>query len=464
MEEQSIRLQGRFERPEDFAGWSSPRATANSITLGQVADVTAVQRKPTSAARFNGNGDRDGHRQVAGIRDRVRERRREKRSPNSPRRYQQASRWRSVRDAGVRVRNSVANVEETLIEGAALTVLVVFLFLNSWRSTVITGLRAAGLGDRGVHRRCWPFGFTLNIMSLLGLSLAIGILIDDAIVVRENIVRHMELGRRSHAAAHKGTDEIGLAVTATTFSIVAVFVPVGFMPGVAGQFFKPFALTIAAAVLVSLFVSFSLDPMLSAYWPDPQSRRTSVATRSLERWTFNRGSTGRRIGIQVAIGGRSITVCSCSASRLRPSSARSPFKSSSAASASRRSAIIVSSIRGGDSAVVQDSSIRRFKRKPSRRWRGVTARSRIRTPPREVRLALAAVDNATVYVHLVPKSNAVSGRTHSASRLRAELAVLRAPARTSSRPGAERKPEGVAATAWGRTTRSPSWPRPSLIP
>src|SRR5690242_1710431 len=126
-------------------------------------------------------------------------------------------------------------------------------------------------------------------MSLLGLSLAIGILIDDAIVVRENIVRHVEMGSDHMLAAHEGTDEIGLAVAATTFSIVAVFVPVGFMPGIAGQWFKPFALTIAAAVLVSLFVSFSLDPMLSAYWPDPQlelhERRNPIA-RALARFNL----------------------------------------------------------------------------------------------------------------------------------------------------------------------------------
>jgi HAE1 family hydrophobic/amphiphilic exporter-1 len=130
-------------------------------------------------------------------------------------------------------------------------------------------------------------------MSLLGLSLAIGILIDDAIVVRENIVRHIEMGKDHMTASHEGTDEIGLAVAATTFSIVAVFVPVAFMYGVAGQWFKPFALTIAASVLVSLFVSFSLDPMLSAYWADPQveahERRNPIA-RTLEKFNnwFNR--------------------------------------------------------------------------------------------------------------------------------------------------------------------------------
>ncbi len=146
--------------------------------------------------------------------------------------------------------------------------LVVFLFLNSWRSTVITGL-ALPVSVLASFVAVWAFGFTLNTMSLLGLSLAIGILIDDAIVVRENIVRHVEMGKDHYTAAREGTAEIGLAVAATTFSIVVVFVPIAFMGGIAGQWFKPFALTIACSVLVSLFVSFSLDPMLSAYWPDP---------------------------------------------------------------------------------------------------------------------------------------------------------------------------------------------------
>jgi len=106
-------------------------------------------------------------------------------------------------------------------------------------------------------------------MSLLGLSLAIGVLIDDAIVVRENIVRHMERGSDRRTAALEGTSEIGMAVAGTTFSIVAVFIPVGFMPGVSGEWFRPFGITVVASVLVSLLISFTLDPMLSAYWGDP---------------------------------------------------------------------------------------------------------------------------------------------------------------------------------------------------
>jgi HAE1 family hydrophobic/amphiphilic exporter-1 len=191
----------------------------------------------------------------------------------------------------VRVEHAVRNVQEALIEGAILTVLVVFLFLNSWRSTVITGL-ALPVSVIASFVAVLAFGFTLNTMSLLGLSLAIGILIDDAIVVRENIVRHVEMGKDHYTAAREGTDEIGLAVAATTFSIIAVFVPIAFMPGVGGQWFKPFALTMACSVLVSLFVSFSLDPMLSAYWADPHKEEHQKAwiTRQLDKFNhwFNR--------------------------------------------------------------------------------------------------------------------------------------------------------------------------------
>jgi hydrophobic/amphiphilic exporter-1 (mainly G- bacteria), HAE1 family len=121
----------------------------------------------------------------------------------------------------------------------------------------------------------YAFGFTLNMMTLMALSLCIGLLIDDAIVVRENIVRHLGMGKSHLAAAREGTDEIGLAVMATTFAITAVFVPIAFMKGIVGQFFFQFGLTVAVAVLVSLFVSFTLDPMLSSVWRDPPGSRFS---------------------------------------------------------------------------------------------------------------------------------------------------------------------------------------------
>jgi multidrug efflux pump subunit AcrB len=119
----------------------------------------------------------------------------------------------------------------------------------------------------------YMFGFTLNFMTMMALSLCIGLLIDDAIVVRENIVRHIGMGKDHHTAAREGTDEIGLAVMATTFALCAVFVPVAFMGGIIGKFFYPFGITVVVAVLVSLFVSFTLDPMLSSVWKDPPAER-----------------------------------------------------------------------------------------------------------------------------------------------------------------------------------------------
>ncbi|OJT25265.1 acriflavin resistance protein [Archangium sp. Cb G35] len=269
LEETTIRLKGRLETPEDFARVVIAERGGQPIRLGQVAKVVDGTEDPRTLALYNS-------REAVGIdilkskgysttevADAVRERIQALQSKLPP-----GVKMEIVRDSGVQVDNAVANVQSALVEGALLTVLVVFLFLNSWRSTVITGL-ALPVSVLASFISVWAFGFTLNTMSLLGLTLAIGILIDDAIVVRENIVRHIEMGKDHYTASREGTSEIGLAVAATTFSIVAVFVPVAFMYGVAGQWFKPFALTIACSVLVSLFVSFSLDPMLSAYWPDP---------------------------------------------------------------------------------------------------------------------------------------------------------------------------------------------------
>jgi HAE1 family hydrophobic/amphiphilic exporter-1 len=304
--ERAIRIEGRLERPEDFAQLTVSTRNGTPVRLGDVAIVEAGAADRRSAALYNGREaigldivKSKGYSTTTvsdGIKARL---------PALRAALPKGTTIEIVRDAGTRVRNSVRNVQEALVEGALLTVLVVFLFLNSWRSTVITGL-ALPVSVLASFVPLWVFGFTLNTMSLLGLSLAIGILIDDAIVVRENIVRHIELGKDHMAAAHEGTEEIGLAVAATTFSIVAVFVPVGFMSGFAGEWFKPFALTIAAAVLVSLFVSFSLDPMLSAYWPDPQieahERRNPIA-RALDRFNlwFDRQAQRYRKGIAWAL-------------------------------------------------------------------------------------------------------------------------------------------------------------------
>lgn len=179
-------------------------------------------------------------------------------------------RLRPVVDRSIFIRESIEDVQVTLVIGGLLTVLIVFLFLNSWRSTVITGL-ALPVSVISTFIAMYALGFTLNILTLMGLSLAIGLLIDDAIVVRENIVRHMHAGADHYTAAREATSEIGLAVMATTFSIIAVFIPVAFMGGIIGRFFYEFGITIGFAVLVSLYVSFTIDPMLSSRWYDPAS-------------------------------------------------------------------------------------------------------------------------------------------------------------------------------------------------
>ena len=170
------------------------------------------------------------------------------------------------------IEGSLDRVKATIFEGALLTILIVFLFLHSWRSTIITGLTLP-ISVIATFIVLHAFNFSLNFMTLMALSLCIGLLIDDAIVVRENIVRHAGMGKSHRQASLDGTSEIGLAVMATTFAILAVFIPVAFMSGVIGRFFMQFGLTVAVAVLVSLFVSFTLDPMLSSVWPDPQEGR-----------------------------------------------------------------------------------------------------------------------------------------------------------------------------------------------
>jgi HAE1 family hydrophobic/amphiphilic exporter-1 len=293
LDERSIRLKGKLETPEDFLALVVADKNGRTIRLGEVANAKDGTAEPASAALYNGRDavgllvKKSKGYSTSQVAAEVLKKVAVIRATLPP-----GTKLDIVQNSGDRVERSVANVEEALIEGALLTVLVVFLFLNSWRSTVITGL-ALPVSVLSSFIAVNAFGFTLNTMSLLGLSLAIGILIDDAIVVRENIVRHIEMGKDHFRASHEGTNEIGLAVTATTFSIVAVFVPIAFMGDVAGQWFKPFALTIACSVLVSLFVSFSLDPMLSAYWADPQveahERRNPIA-RALDRFNtwFNR--------------------------------------------------------------------------------------------------------------------------------------------------------------------------------
>ncbi len=270
--EKLVQVQGRIVRPEQFNRIIVARRGGQPVYLSQVATVVDGQEEEESAALVNGQ-------RVISL-DIVKSQ-----SANTidtvdnvlevvaalKKQLPADVKLEVVRDTSRGIRNSVNNVKHTLLEGAALTILIVFLFLNSWRSTVITGLTLP-ISLIGTFLVMYAAGFTVNMLTLMAMSLCVGLLIDDAIVVRENIVRHLAMGKSHRAAALDGTQEIGLAVMATTFSIVAVFLPVGFMGGIIGRFFHQFGITVAAAVLLSMFVSFTLDPMLSAIWYDPAAQ------------------------------------------------------------------------------------------------------------------------------------------------------------------------------------------------
>jgi hydrophobic/amphiphilic exporter-1 (mainly G- bacteria), HAE1 family len=274
--ESIVRVDGRISAPQDFGKIVVARRMGAPILLSQIAEVVDGERERTSFARINGMPAisilvfKAQDANIVEVGNNLK-----KASDNVRKQMPPGIELRLLRSTSEFVERSADNVKFTIIEGGLLTVLIVFLFLGSWRSTVITGL-ALPISVIATFVALYACGFTLNYMTLMALSLCIGLLIDDAIVVRENIVRHIHMGKDHYSAARQGTDEIGLAVLATTFSIVAVFVPIAFMSGIIGKFFFSFGITVAAAVLVSLFVSFTLDPMLSAVWRDPPegARRT----------------------------------------------------------------------------------------------------------------------------------------------------------------------------------------------
>ena len=268
-QERMVQIDARMQRPQDFGNIIVARKGSTPIRLSQVAQVHDGAEEVESLALYNGQRtlllsvqkaqDENTIEVINGLAKTLAEM--QKQTPPG-------MRLEPITDASRPIRVAVDNVRRTLIEGALLTVLIVFLFLNSWRSTVITGLTLP-ISIIGTFMFMQMFGFTINMITLMALSLCVGLLIDDAIVVRENIVRHVQMGKNAWTASMEGTQEIGLAVLATTLSIVAVFLPIGFMQGIIGKFFHEFGITIVAAVSISMFVSFTLDPMLSSIWHDP---------------------------------------------------------------------------------------------------------------------------------------------------------------------------------------------------
>ena len=275
-QEMVIQVNGLVKTPNEFnqiivAQNRSSTGAIVPVYLSQVAKVVDGQAEAESASLQNGQPAvamdiiKMSDANVIDVVDKTQQRLAEIQSTLPP-----GVTMTVVADSSKSIRGSLNNVVRTLIEGAILAVFIVWLFLGSWRSTIITGLTLP-ISLLGTLAAIWTFGFSINMMTLLALALCIGLLIDDAIVVRENIVRHVGMGKHHRQAALDGTQEIGLAVLATTLVIVAVFLPVAFMGGIIGRFFYQFGVTVSTAVLLSLFVSFTLDPMLSSIWPDPDA-------------------------------------------------------------------------------------------------------------------------------------------------------------------------------------------------
>src|SRR5450830_1084426 len=275
--ERLVRVEGKMKDPRDFNKIIIARRANGPVYLEQVATVEDGAQEELSISRIN--GQRAVTLDITKVQD--------ANVVEVGRRIQQVAadlqktlpadiKLEVLRDESLKVQSQLDNVKETIIEGAVLTMVIVFFFLHSWRSTIITGLTLP-ISVMASFIAMKAFGFTLNFLTLMALSLCIGLLIDDAIVVRENIVRHLGMDKNHRKAAEDGTNEIGVAVMATTFAIVAVFIPVAFMDGIIGRFFLQFGITVTVAVLVSLFVSFTLDPMLSSVWHDPVKDRFKYA-------------------------------------------------------------------------------------------------------------------------------------------------------------------------------------------
>ena len=281
----SLRTQGQYKTAAEIENVILRSSGGSTVRVKDVSEVVDGFQDRTSTTRLNGEDAVSfSVRKQSGANSVEVQRKLDaalaKAAPSFPH-----LQIKAVHQDATMIMENVTDVRGHIIFGGIMAVLVVFVFMRDWRSTLITAL-ALPTSVIATFFFMYAIGFTINMMTLMALSLVIGILIDDAVVVRENIYRHMEHGEDPYTAARNGTSEIGLAVMATTFTILAVFLPVGFMTGIVGQFFKSFALTIAFAVAISLLVAFTLDPMLSSRFVRfiPLEERTRTRTgRFLER-------------------------------------------------------------------------------------------------------------------------------------------------------------------------------------
>ncbi len=279
---QSVRVLGNAKTANDLAQTQIAIGGGRTVRLGDVANVMDSYAEPRSRSRFGGHQvvsfdiqRAKGASDVA-VFHAAEAKLRELEKNNPKVKFELLFNWSQYAE------KQYHSAMEAMIEGAVLAVIVVLIFLRDWRATIISAL-AIPLSAIPSFWFMEMLGFTLNQMTLLALSLVAGVLVDDAIVEIENIVRHMRMGKSAYQASIDAADEIGVAVLATTMSIVAVFLPVGLMPGVSGQFFKNFGLTVVAAVLMSLAVARLVTPMVAAYFLKAKGHRPHG-----EGWLMNR--------------------------------------------------------------------------------------------------------------------------------------------------------------------------------
>jgi hydrophobe/amphiphile efflux-1 (HAE1) family protein len=263
--ELGLKLAGRFRTPQEVGEVVlAAQADGTQVRVRDIATVRDTVKERRTLTRTNGvpnvmfDVQKQGGSNTVQVVDQV-----EKALVQLQARLPADVKVTKILDGSRFIRVNIASLRETLILGALFAVFVIFVFMLDWRSTLISAL-ALPTSVITAFFVMWRLDYSLNVMTMLALTLSIGLLIDDSVVVRENIFRHLEMGEDPVTAARRGTSEIALAVMATTFTIVAVFGPIAFMGGQIGQIFEEFGVTIAAAVIVSLLVSFTVDPMLSA--------------------------------------------------------------------------------------------------------------------------------------------------------------------------------------------------------
>jgi len=279
-----LRTMGRFDSVEEIEDLVILVPRGRMVRLGEIAEIIDTEKEATSISRLNGRRSigveirRQSGANTVQVADDVKEE-----IANIKSELPAGMEIVIVNDDSIFIENAIDDVLVNIAYGGTLAILVIFLFLANVRSTLISGI-AIPTSIIATFTLMRLLGFTINFMTLLGLSLAVGLLIDDAIVVIENINRHMEMGKKPMQAARDATNEIGLAVSATAFSIIVVFLPVAFMSGIVGQFFYSFGMTVAFAIAISLFVAFTLTPMLSSRFLKMKNNKKSGFYKRLQGW------------------------------------------------------------------------------------------------------------------------------------------------------------------------------------